>query len=76
MNPRSFYKPVERGFEREMKKRLEYYSSLRNKINEKKVKKKFNGLCMWSTLLSGITVGTNNIGISREPWEVARIKFF
>ena len=39
MNPRSFYKPVERGFEREMKKRLEYYSSLRNKINEKKVKK-------------------------------------
>ncbi len=26
--------------------------------------------------ISGITVGTNNIGIGREPWEVARIKFF
>lgn len=27
----SFYKPVERGFEREMKKRLEYFSRLRTK---------------------------------------------
>ena len=26
--------------------------------------------------ISGITVGTNNIGIGREPWEVARIEFF
>ena len=26
--------------------------------------------------ISGITVGTNNIGLGREPWEVARIEFF
>ena len=26
--------------------------------------------------ISGITVGTDNIGIGREPWEVARIEFF
>ena len=29
----SFYKPVERGFEREMKKRLEYFSKLRKKLS-------------------------------------------
>lgn len=29
----SFYHPYERGFEREMKKRLQYFSQLRNKIN-------------------------------------------
>lgn len=29
-----FYQPVERGFEREIKKRLDYWESLRNKINE------------------------------------------
>ena len=29
-----FYHPVERGFEREIKKRLDYWESLRNKINE------------------------------------------
>ncbi len=31
-----FYEPVERGFEREIKKRLEYWDSLRKKINEDK----------------------------------------
>lgn len=29
-----FYEPVERGFEREIKKRLEYWESLRNKMNK------------------------------------------
>ena len=29
----SYYHPVERGFEREMKKRLEYFESLRKKLN-------------------------------------------
>lgn len=31
MDPMSFYTPVERGFEREMKKRLEYFSNLRKR---------------------------------------------
>jgi putative ATPase len=31
---RSYYHPVERGFEREMKKRLDYFSSLRKKLAE------------------------------------------
>lgn len=30
----SFYKPIERGFEREIKKRLDYWESLRKKINK------------------------------------------
>jgi putative ATPase len=30
----SFYSPVERGFERELKKRLEYFSSLRKKASD------------------------------------------
>ena len=30
-----FYKPVERGFEREMKKRLEYFAALRSAKKEK-----------------------------------------
>ena len=29
----SFYKPVQRGFEREIDKRLNYWSALRKKIN-------------------------------------------
>lgn len=33
---RSYYHPIERGFEREMKKRLEYFSQLRNKLNSHK----------------------------------------
>ncbi len=33
MERQSFYHPVERGFEREMKKRLEYFSRLREKRN-------------------------------------------
>lgn len=32
----SFYRPVERGFEREMKKRLEYFSRLREKLKNPK----------------------------------------
>ena len=32
MGRRTFYKPVERGFEREIKKRLEYWDSLRRKM--------------------------------------------
>lgn len=32
MNRVAFYKPVERGFEREMKKRIEYFQSLRKKL--------------------------------------------
>lgn len=31
---KSFYNPVERGYEREMRKRLNYFSSLRNKLND------------------------------------------
>ncbi|MGB7978953.1 MAG: replication-associated recombination protein A [Chlamydiales bacterium] len=31
---RHFYKPVERGFEREMKKRLEYFAKLRNALRQ------------------------------------------
>jgi putative ATPase len=33
MDRPSFYNPVERGFEREMKKRLDYFERLRNQIN-------------------------------------------
>ncbi len=33
MGRQKFYHPIERGFEREIKKRLEYWESLRNKIN-------------------------------------------
>ena len=33
MGRRTFYKPVERGFEREIKKRLDYWESLRRKIS-------------------------------------------
>jgi putative ATPase len=29
----NFYKPVERGFERELKKRIEYFHHLRSKKN-------------------------------------------
>jgi putative ATPase len=29
----SYYQPVQRGFEREMKKRLDYFSSLRSKLS-------------------------------------------
>ena len=36
MGRQKFYTPVERGFEREIKKRLDYWESLREKINEKK----------------------------------------
>ncbi|MCX6990884.1 MAG: replication-associated recombination protein A [Chlamydiae bacterium] len=34
MERQNFYKPVERGFERDMKKRKEYFESIRKKINE------------------------------------------
>lgn len=34
MGRQKFYFPVERGFEREIKKRLEYWDSLRDKINK------------------------------------------
>lgn len=34
MERKSFYTPVERGFEREMKKRLAYFSQLREKLTE------------------------------------------
>lgn len=34
MGRQKFYYPVERGFEREIKKRLEYWDSLREKINQ------------------------------------------
>lgn len=34
MGRRKFYEPVERGFEREIKKRLEYWDTLRDKINK------------------------------------------
>ena len=33
MEKPSFYSPVERGFEREMKKRVEYFSELRKKLD-------------------------------------------
>lgn len=36
MGRRKFYTPVERGFEREIKKRLDYWDGLREKINSKK----------------------------------------
>ncbi len=36
MGRRTFYTPVERGFEREIKKRLDYWNSLRDKINSEK----------------------------------------
>jgi putative ATPase len=35
MGRQKFYYPIERGFEREIKKRLEYWDSLRDKINNK-----------------------------------------
>ena len=35
MGRRTFYTPVERGFEREIKKRLDYWNSLREKLNKK-----------------------------------------
>ena len=34
MGRRKFYEPVERGFEREIKKRLEYWDALREKMNK------------------------------------------
>ena len=36
MSRQRFYTPVERGFEREIKKRIDYWDGLRNKINSKK----------------------------------------
>ena len=33
MPRKSFYRPIERGFEREIKKRLDYWESLRKKID-------------------------------------------
>ena len=35
MQRQKFYNPIERGFEREIKKRLEYWDSLREKLNKK-----------------------------------------
>ena len=35
MGRRTFYTPVERGFEREVKKRLDYWNNLRNKLGKK-----------------------------------------
>lgn len=35
MGRRRFYKPVERGFEREIKKRIQYWDNLRNTKNKK-----------------------------------------
>ena len=35
MGRRSFYTPVERGFEREIKKRLDYWNNLREKLGKK-----------------------------------------
>ena len=35
MDRRTFYTPVERGFEREIKKRLDYWNSLREKLGKK-----------------------------------------
>lgn len=37
MEESNFYKPVERGFEREIKKRLDYWQALRNNKNKDKV---------------------------------------
>ena len=37
MSRQKFYHPIERGFEREIKKRLDYWDNLREKINAKKV---------------------------------------
>jgi putative ATPase len=34
MTRKTFYTPVERGYEREMKKRLDYFSLLRKKISQ------------------------------------------
>jgi putative ATPase len=34
MPRQKFYQPVERGFEREIKKRLDYWDALRDKINK------------------------------------------
>lgn len=34
MDRQEFYRPVERGFEREIKKRLEYWNELRKKLNK------------------------------------------
>ena len=34
LSRREYYKPNERGFERDIKKRLEYWNGLRNKINK------------------------------------------
>lgn len=34
MERQTFYQPIERGFEREIKKRLEYWDSLRKKLNK------------------------------------------
>ncbi len=36
MGRQKFYQPVERGFEREIKKRLDYWDNLRQKINSEK----------------------------------------
>ena len=36
MGRQTFYQPVERGFEREIKKRLEYWDNLRKKIHNDK----------------------------------------
>lgn len=36
MERREYYKPNERGFERELKKRLEYWNNLREKLNKSK----------------------------------------
>ena len=38
MERKKFYYPIERGFERDIKKRLEYWDSLREKMNAKKSK--------------------------------------
>lgn len=35
MGRQKFYEPVERGFEREIKKRLDYWDTLRHKLNKK-----------------------------------------
>ena len=37
MGRRTFYTPVERGFEREIKKRLDYWNNLREKLGKKSV---------------------------------------
>ena len=36
MKRKEYYKPNERGFEREIKKRMEYWDNLRIKLNQKK----------------------------------------